>query len=72
MAFHGTIEVPTEGERLATRVSQTMIATSENKMLLVWSFIAPTAGQLATMPAGGISLDGSPPLELQPVLAGKR
>jgi hypothetical protein len=72
MVFHGTIEGPTEGERLATRMSQTMIATSQNKMLLVWSFLTPTAGQLATMPAGGISFDGSQALELQPVLAGKR
>lgn len=72
MVFHGPIAVPDGGERLTTRMSQTMLATGQNRMLLVWSFLAPTIGQLAAMPAGGISFDGSPPLELQPVLAAKR
>lgn len=72
MIFHGTIAVPAEGKQLAIRMSQTMLATSQNKMVLVWSFLAPTSVQLAMMPGGGISFDGSQPIELQPALATKR
>ena len=72
MVFRGTIAVPAEGEQLAQRMSQTMLATNHKKMLLVWSFMAPTSAELAAMPASGISLDGSTPLELGSVLAAKR
>jgi hypothetical protein len=72
IVFHGTAAVPVDGKQLATRMSQTMLATSQNKLLLVWSFLAPSSAQLATMPAGGISFDGSEPLELQSTLAAKR
>jgi hypothetical protein len=72
MVFRGTIAVPGEGGQLAQRMSQTIFATNRNKMLLVWSFMAPTFGELATMPADGISFDGSPPIELGAVLAAKR
>ncbi len=71
MVFHGTIAMQAEGEGLARRMSQTMIATSQNKVLLLWSFIAPTIGQLATMPASGISFDGSRPIDLKRALATK-
>ena len=40
MVFHGTIGLPADGEQLAQRMSQTIFATSQHKMLLVWSFIA--------------------------------
>jgi hypothetical protein len=69
--FHGTIAAPAEGEQLAQRMSQTTFATSYNKMLLVWSFMAPNVGELATMPADGIRLDGLLPIELSSVLASK-
>ena len=72
MVFHGTIAVPAEGEQLGQRMSQTMFATSHNKMLLVWSFMAPTSGELAAMPASGISFDGAQPIELGPALVAKR
>ena len=72
MVFHGTIAVPEEGERLAQRMSQTMFATSRNKVLLVWSFIAPTAAELAAMPASGISLVGSPSIDLGPAVSAHR
>ena len=72
MVFHGTIAVTGEGGQLAQRMSQTMFATNHNKTLLVWSFMASTIGELATMPAAGISFDGAPPIELGAVLAAKR
>jgi hypothetical protein len=72
MVFHGTIAAPAEGEQLARRMSQTMFATNYNKMLLVWSFMAPTANELATMPASGIRLGGLQPIELSSVLTAKQ
>jgi hypothetical protein len=72
MVFHGTIAAPAEGEQLAQRMSQTMFATNYNNMLLVWSFSAPAADELATMPASGIRLDGVQPIELSPALAAKQ
>jgi hypothetical protein len=72
MVFHGTIAAPAEGEQLAQRMSQTMFATNCDRMLLVWSFMAPTANELATMPASGIRLDGSQSIELSPALAAKQ
>ncbi len=72
MVFHGTIAVPEEGEQLAQRMSQTMFATSRNQVLLVWSFIAPTSGELAAMPASGISLVGSQSIELGPAVSAHR
>ena len=51
---------------LAQRMSQTMFATNHNKMLFVWSFMAPTSSELAAMPANSIILGDSQPIELQP------
>jgi len=64
MIFHGTIAVPAQGTQLAQRMSQTMFATTQNKILLVWSFMAPTSSELATMPGSGIRFDGAEPTEL--------
>ncbi len=71
MVFHGTVAAPPEGGQLAQRMSQTMFATQQNKMLLVWSFMAPTSTELSTMPANGIRFDAAEPLELSSALAGK-
>jgi hypothetical protein len=64
--------VPAEGEQLAQRMSQTMFATNHEKLLLVWSFMAPTSAELATMPTSGIRFEGSEPIELSSALAAKR
>jgi hypothetical protein len=34
--------------------------------------MAPTSGELAALPAGGIIFDDSQPIELQPALTAKR
>jgi len=72
MVFHGTIAALAEGEQLAQRMSQSMLATKHNKELLVWSFMAPTSPELAAMPASGIQFDGSPPIDLSSALAVKQ
>jgi len=71
MVFHGTIAVPAEGAQLAQRMSQTMFATQHNKMLFLWSFMAPTSVELAALPASSIIFDDSQPIELQPALTAK-
>ena len=71
MIFHGTIAVPAAGAQLAERMSQTMFATQHKKMLFLWSFMAPTFAELAALPGGGIILDDSQPIELQPALTAK-
>lgn len=72
MVFHGTIAAPEEGEQLAQRMSQTMFATDHNKMLLIWSFMAPATADLAGMPTGGIRLDESKVIDLSAALAARR
>jgi hypothetical protein len=71
MVFRGTIPAPGV-EQLAGRMSQKIFATNHNKLLLVWSFMAPTSVELAAMPAGGIRFDGSQPIDLGSLLAAKR
>ena len=72
MVFHGTIAAPAEGEQLAQRMSQTMFATNHNKMLLVWSFMAPTSTELATMPDERHPIRRTEPIELSSALAAKQ
>jgi len=65
MVFHGTIASSSRGEGLAERLSQTIFATRYNKLLLVWSFMAPTTSALDELPTGGITFEGSPPIQLR-------
>jgi hypothetical protein len=41
-------------------------------MLLIWSFMAPTAKELAAMPASDIRLGDSPPIDLSTLLTAKQ
>jgi hypothetical protein len=68
MVFHGTIGSFAAGDDLSKRMSQTIFATRYNKLLLVWSFMAPTTEALNEMPTGGITFAGSPPIELRAAL----
>ena len=65
MVFHGTYSDDPRSEDLANRLSQTIYATRFNKLLLVWSLMAPTQTELQQIPAGGIVLEGQPPIELR-------
>jgi hypothetical protein len=68
MVFHGTVGKDLRGEELAQRQSQTIYATRFNKLLLVWSLMAPTKSDLEEIPTAGIELQGSPPIELRKTL----
>jgi hypothetical protein len=46
-------------------MSQSIFATRYNKLLLMWSVMAPDAATLADVPTSDIHFDGSPPIELR-------
>jgi hypothetical protein len=65
MVFHGTYTADSRGEDLSQRMSQRIYATLYNKLLLVWSLMAPTSSELEQLPTGGIVLEGLRPIQLQ-------
>ncbi len=71
MVFNGTVGMDERSEDLAQRFSQTIYATRFNKLLLVWSFMAPTTSALEQIPTDGIVLEGLPPIELHKTLRAK-
>jgi hypothetical protein len=73
MVFHGTLPPAQQhSQDLAERMSQSIYLTRHDKMLLVWSLIAPTTKALNAMPTSGIVFDGSPPIELASTLKTKK
>jgi len=64
MVFHGTIGTAPRGEELAARLSQTMFATRYNKLLWVWTFMAPSTTALEELPTGAIAFGDSPAVQL--------
>jgi len=64
MVFHGTIATSARREALAERRSQSLFATRYNKLLLVWSLMAPSPTALDELPTGSVIFEGSPPLQL--------
>lgn len=73
MVFHGTIAAPTAaGDDLASRMSQSIFATRYNKLLLVWSLMAPTTAALNAIPTNGVTFAGSPPIELRASLNARK
>jgi len=66
MVFHGTIATSPRGEELAARLSETMFATRYNKLLLVWTFMAPNVTELEQLPTGAVVFEGSPVIQLRP------
>jgi hypothetical protein len=73
MVFHGTIAAPNSaGNDLASRMSQSIFATRYDKLLLVWSLMAPTTADLNSIPTGRIIFAGSPPIDLRASLSAKK
>jgi hypothetical protein len=65
MVFHGTLAVSSRDQDLNQRMSESIFATRFNKVLLVWSLMAPTSAALNEIPTNGIVFDGSPPIDLR-------
>ncbi len=72
MVFHGTIAAPAATDDLAKRMSQSIFAVRHDKLLLVWSLLAPTTAALNEIPTSGISFDGSAPIQLRTTLSAKK
>ncbi len=64
MVFRGTIATTPRGEELEQRMSQTIFATRYNKLVFVWSLMAPSTSGLAEIPPSHIVFDGTPPIQL--------
>ncbi len=71
MVFNGFYDTASRTEDLSQRLSQTIYATRFNKLLLVWSLMAPTSSELEHIPTGSILLSGAPPIQLQQFLRAK-
>lgn len=72
MLFRGTIASPVANDELAQRMSQLIFVTRHNKMLLVWSLIAPNSAKLNAIPSPRVALDGAQYFELQPPFNAKK
>jgi hypothetical protein len=72
MIFHGTLPASGPTQQLGQRLSQEILLTRYNKMLLMWSLLAPNADSLTALPASKIVFDGSPPIELRAALDAKK
>lgn len=72
MIFQGTVATTQRGEDLGQRMSQAIFATRYNKLLLMWSVMAPDAAALAQVPTSNILFDGSPPIELRASLLARK
>jgi len=64
MIFHGTAATSISESELGQRLSETIFVTRYNKLLLVWSFMAPSLTALDAMPAGNVTFEGSPAIAL--------
>jgi len=65
MVFHGTLATAERGEDLGVRLSQSIFATRNNKMLLLWSVIAADQDALKEVPVSNIVFEGAPPIPLK-------
>jgi hypothetical protein len=64
MVFHGTIATSQRGSDLSHRLSQTIFATRYNKLILLWSVMAPDITTLQQLPTGVVTLGDSRPIQL--------
>jgi len=65
MMFSGTMPAAPRGSDLAPRLSQIMFATRYNKLLLVWTFLAPNTTSMAELPTGTVVLGDAPAIQLR-------
>jgi hypothetical protein len=62
--YSGVVGEHPEGESLAQRRNEAVAVTRHRKLLLVWTWIAPSAAELSAMPASSVSFEDAPPIEL--------
>ena len=67
MVFHGTIATSQRGSDLSRRLSQTIFVTRYNKLLLMWTMMAPNITALQELQSGAVALGTSPAIPLSAI-----
>jgi hypothetical protein len=62
--YSGVVGEHNEGQPLGQRRNEAVAVTRHRKLLLVWSWIAPSAADLAGMPKTSVSFEDAPPIDL--------
>jgi hypothetical protein len=62
--YSGVVGEHPEGQPLAQRRNEAVAVTRHRKLLLVWSWIAPSLAELASMPNTSVSFEDAPPIDL--------
>jgi len=62
--YSGMVGEHTEGQPLGRRRVEAVAVTRHRKLLLVWSWIAPSTAELAAMPKTSASFEDGPPIDL--------
>ena len=62
--YSGMVGEHPEGQPLAQRRNEAVAVTRHRKLLLVWSWIAPSLAELSTMPKSCVSFEDEPPIDL--------
>jgi hypothetical protein len=71
--YSGVMGEHGEGEALGHRRAEAMAVTRHRKLLLVWTWTAPSPAELATLPTTKVSFEDAAPVELSPAaIVGKK
>ena len=62
--YSGVVGERSEGQPLGRRRDEAVAVTRHRKLLLVWSWIAPSAAELGSMPKTSVSFEDGPPIDL--------
>lgn len=62
--YSGMVGEHPEGQPLAHRRNEAVAVTRHRKLLLVWSWIAPSLAELGSMPKTSVSFEDAPPIDL--------
>jgi len=62
--YSGVVSERADGQPLAARRSEAVAVTRHRKLLLVWSWIAPTQAELGSMPKTSVSFEEAAPIDL--------
>ncbi|HZD31006.1 MAG TPA: hypothetical protein VE779_05020 [Candidatus Angelobacter sp.] len=64
--YAGVIGEHADGEKLGQRSAEAMAVTRHRKLLLVWTWTAPTPADLASMPKTAVTFEDAVPIDLVP------
>jgi hypothetical protein len=70
--YSGVIGEHTKGDPLGQRQVDAVAVTRHRKLLLVWTWRAPSPAELQAMPATSVSFEGGEPIQLAPFAFEKR